>query len=254
MASKYLQKFPIPPGFPKVLHDLSREILREQPRDIIAFAAKYFRCKADGEEFDWDDDNPRAPKPVDYPRIKNAMRSPVSSSSDKERHVKMKASRPNAEATITANAELREEVRRANEEAAAHTDSGQAPESERISPGSSVHATESEHMLHEVSHMSAHEESKESHKSAHHEVPQKTHKSDQKAEHESHKSDHHEAGHESHKSAHHQDDSQGVQKSGHHEESADRKVETDQNEAKIYIDNLVDRVVAKVETTSPDPV
>mmetsp|Transcript_34417 Transcript_34417/g.60333 ORF Transcript_34417/g.60333 Transcript_34417/m.60333 type:complete len:176 (-) Transcript_34417:30-557(-) len=133
MASKYLQKFPIPEGFPEILHDLSREILREQPRDIIAFCAKYFRCKVDGQDFDWEDDNPRAPKPVDYPRVKNALRSPESSSSDKERPVKMKASRPSPGSTITANAHLKEEVRRANEEAAMHTDSAQAPESERLS-------------------------------------------------------------------------------------------------------------------------
>jgi hypothetical protein len=242
MASKYLQKFPIPPGFPEVLHDLSREILREQPRDIIAFAAKYFRCKADGEVFDWDDDNPRAPKPVDYPRIKNATRSPDSSSSDKERHVKMKASRPNAESTITANAELREEVRRANEEAAAHTDSGQAPESERISPGSSAHATESEQMFHEMAQMAHHEESQESHRSAHHDESQETHKSD-----------HHEAGPESHKSDHH-DESLESHKSGPHEELGDRVLQANQSEAKIYIVDLVDKVVAKIDATSPEPI
>jgi glutathione S-transferase len=118
MASKYLQKFPIPVSFPAILEDLTREILREQPRDIIAFAAKYFRSKADGLEFDWDDPNPRAPKPVDYPRTKNAMRLPDSSSSDKERPAKMKASRPDPSSAITAHAELREEVKKANEEAA----------------------------------------------------------------------------------------------------------------------------------------
>lgn len=139
MASKYLQKFPIPEGFPEVLHDLSREILREQPRDIVAFCAKYFRCKADGVAFDWEDDNPRAPKPVDYPRVKNAMRSPESSSSDKERPVKMRASRPSPGSTITANESLKQEVRRANEEAAMRTDSAQAPESDQGLGDDSVH-------------------------------------------------------------------------------------------------------------------
>jgi hypothetical protein len=42
MASKYLQKFPVPEGFPEILHDFTREILRDQPDDIIAYAAEYF--------------------------------------------------------------------------------------------------------------------------------------------------------------------------------------------------------------------
>ena len=29
MASKYLQKFPVPNDFPEILHDLTREILRD---------------------------------------------------------------------------------------------------------------------------------------------------------------------------------------------------------------------------------
>ena len=44
MASKYIQKFPVPEGFPEILHDLSKEILRNQPEDIIEFSAYYFKC------------------------------------------------------------------------------------------------------------------------------------------------------------------------------------------------------------------
>jgi len=44
MASKYLQKFPVPADFPDILSDFTREILRLQPRDIIAFAVKYFQA------------------------------------------------------------------------------------------------------------------------------------------------------------------------------------------------------------------
>ena len=44
MASKYLQKFPVPEGFPEVLHDFAREILRDQPEDIISYASLYFEC------------------------------------------------------------------------------------------------------------------------------------------------------------------------------------------------------------------
>jgi len=47
MASKYIQKFPIPTGFPEILHDLSKEILRHNPDDIIDFCACYFRCLQD---------------------------------------------------------------------------------------------------------------------------------------------------------------------------------------------------------------
>ena len=42
MASKYSQKFPVPEGFGEVLHDFTREILRDQPEDIIEYAAAYF--------------------------------------------------------------------------------------------------------------------------------------------------------------------------------------------------------------------
>jgi hypothetical protein len=48
MASTYLQKFPVPEQFPEILHDLLREILREQPEDIIAFSYRYFKDKNEG--------------------------------------------------------------------------------------------------------------------------------------------------------------------------------------------------------------
>lgn len=70
MASKYLQKFPVPKQFPEILHDFSREILREQPGDIILFAAEYFKSISEGRPINWNDPHPRAPKPSDYPRVK----------------------------------------------------------------------------------------------------------------------------------------------------------------------------------------
>ena len=54
MASKYIQKFPIPEGFPEILHDLSKEILRYQPEDIIEFSALYFKCLQEGKELNYD--------------------------------------------------------------------------------------------------------------------------------------------------------------------------------------------------------
>ena len=44
MASKYLQKFPVPQDFPEMLHDFAREVLRDQPKDIYEYGALYFRA------------------------------------------------------------------------------------------------------------------------------------------------------------------------------------------------------------------
>ena len=38
-------KLRVPPGFEHLLEGLTREILRSQPKDIIAFSAEYFRKK-----------------------------------------------------------------------------------------------------------------------------------------------------------------------------------------------------------------
>ena len=35
----------VPAGFEYILESLAREVLREQPKDIIAFAAEYFKAK-----------------------------------------------------------------------------------------------------------------------------------------------------------------------------------------------------------------
>ncbi len=42
MASKYLQKYPIPGAFPELLHDFAREVLRDQPENIYEYGALYF--------------------------------------------------------------------------------------------------------------------------------------------------------------------------------------------------------------------
>ena len=42
MASKYIQKFPIPGSFPDILHDFAREVLRDQPENIFEYGAAYF--------------------------------------------------------------------------------------------------------------------------------------------------------------------------------------------------------------------
>ena len=53
MASKYLQKFPVPEKFPDILHDFAREVLRDQPADIIHYASEYFKAMDEGIEFDY---------------------------------------------------------------------------------------------------------------------------------------------------------------------------------------------------------
>ena len=47
MASKYLQKFPIPNEFPDLLHDFAKEVLRDQPDNIYEYGAAYFKAKED---------------------------------------------------------------------------------------------------------------------------------------------------------------------------------------------------------------
>ena len=44
MASKYRKKFTMPENFYKVLEDYSREVLRDQPRDILEFSYLYFKA------------------------------------------------------------------------------------------------------------------------------------------------------------------------------------------------------------------
>ncbi len=52
MASKYIQKFPIPEGVPDILHNLTKEILRYQPDSINEFCALYFKCLQEGKELE----------------------------------------------------------------------------------------------------------------------------------------------------------------------------------------------------------
>ena len=44
MSSKYIKKYSIPPGFQSLLSEFTKEILRNQPKDIVDFAVEYFRC------------------------------------------------------------------------------------------------------------------------------------------------------------------------------------------------------------------
>jgi len=54
MATKYSQKFPIPQGFAEILHDFTREILRDQPEDIIEYSTLYFEALHQGKPFHYE--------------------------------------------------------------------------------------------------------------------------------------------------------------------------------------------------------
>lgn len=54
MATKYQQKFPIPEKFYEIIHDFAREVLRDQPEDILEYAAQYFESMRDGTQFQFD--------------------------------------------------------------------------------------------------------------------------------------------------------------------------------------------------------
>lgn len=53
MASKYLQKFPVPQGFQDILADFCKEVLRVQPANILEFAAHYFENLEKGRKTDF---------------------------------------------------------------------------------------------------------------------------------------------------------------------------------------------------------
>lgn len=73
MASKYIQKFPIPQDFPNILHDLAKEVLRYQPEDIIEFSALYFKCLQEGKELDYNKKGQNIP--CDFKNVTPGLRT-----------------------------------------------------------------------------------------------------------------------------------------------------------------------------------
>ena len=53
MSSKYIKKYTIPPGFQDLLSEFTKEILRNQPNDIIDFGVEYFKCLQQGLILDY---------------------------------------------------------------------------------------------------------------------------------------------------------------------------------------------------------
>uniref|UniRef100_A0A7S1Q9X2 RIIa domain-containing protein n=1 Tax=Neobodo designis TaxID=312471 RepID=A0A7S1Q9X2_NEODS len=67
-ATKYQQKYPLPPNFAQVLKDYTREVLREQPEDIPSWSAEYFKRLA----LDADPLTAKQPPPEHYaPSVEN---------------------------------------------------------------------------------------------------------------------------------------------------------------------------------------
>lgn len=52
MATRYMERLQIPEGFEELLHDLIKEILREQPKNINFFCYQYFYTKQNGKKLD----------------------------------------------------------------------------------------------------------------------------------------------------------------------------------------------------------
>ena len=53
MSSKYIKKYAIPVGFQDLLSESTKEILRNQPKDIIDFGIEYFKCLQQGLILDY---------------------------------------------------------------------------------------------------------------------------------------------------------------------------------------------------------
>ena len=56
MASRYIQEFPIPNDFTSIFKNLTKEILRDQPANILHYAACYFHALDQGVSFNYNPD------------------------------------------------------------------------------------------------------------------------------------------------------------------------------------------------------
>ena len=69
MASKYLKKFQVPSTFENILSDFAKEILRNQPKDIIDFGIEYFKGLENNIKLDYKDKGEN--RPENYHRPEN---------------------------------------------------------------------------------------------------------------------------------------------------------------------------------------
>ena len=90
MASKYIKKFKVPNHFEDILSDFAKEILRNQPKDIIQFGIEYFKGLESNTKFDFKDKGENRPEKYkrpenQKPNIINAPNNLEISHEDKNR-------------------------------------------------------------------------------------------------------------------------------------------------------------------------
>ncbi len=57
MSSLFSNKYPIPNDFQQILHDFTKEIVRNKPKDILDFSIHYFYCLENNLKFNFNDNN-----------------------------------------------------------------------------------------------------------------------------------------------------------------------------------------------------
>ena len=57
MSSLFYNKYPIPNDFQQILHDFTKEIVRNKPKDILDFSIHYFYCLENNLKFNFNDNN-----------------------------------------------------------------------------------------------------------------------------------------------------------------------------------------------------
>ena len=76
MASKYIKKFKVPNNFENILSDFAKEILRNQPKDIIEFGIEYFKGLETNTKLDYK--NKGENRPENYKRPENQQPNIIS--------------------------------------------------------------------------------------------------------------------------------------------------------------------------------
>ena len=82
MASKYLKRFQVPNNFENILSDFAKEILRNQPKDIIQFGIEYFKGLETNAKFDFKDKGEN--RPENYKRPENQQPNIISAPNNLE--------------------------------------------------------------------------------------------------------------------------------------------------------------------------
>ena len=92
MSSKYIKKYSIPPGFQSLLSEFTKEILRNQPKDIVDFAVEYFKCLQQGLILDYPNRGQNIPcdfKPA-IPKIPDLLKNQINYDKIEEEYTQQK--------------------------------------------------------------------------------------------------------------------------------------------------------------------